>query len=456
MEGPAPSEVEGESEDPERFNVYVVLCYRPCLTEPQPILGNPCRTDSGEEGVIQYTRIRDDFELKLLVEPPDQAEEDYVRSLGALLARVEVDPSGDDSDGAIATLVERLRAAVDDPTNIPDSETFVLPEGESRRILRDLFRYWVTQTRPGIGEAEDQDDCCLLLASVEFGLDGDSVDSETIEVVNQQRPYLLHTRLLQELLLGGGSRGPRGEAGPPGPAGPAGPQGVPGPAGPAGAQGPQGPAGSQGLQGSAGAQGPQGPRGPQGPPGAGLNQIIIRPTDMLPMSVSGQEQRLPTVGANLRIANGYPTVHFQQQGLVTFSTLRPSDTRRTPTFFLRLYGAATIDEVTWMVMWRWVRAIGPTIEDAPFDEVPGSRPDGPEPPQTQLFPINSSDFFQRENLQMNFVQDDRAPHLSVSEPLPLKPNLDEPADYLVVYLAPQISVQTNLFLVMAELRWGEE
>jgi hypothetical protein len=416
------------------------------------------------------------------------------------LIRVQVDPSADDSEEAIATLTEQLRAAVDDPTSLSESETFLLPEGESRTILRDLLRYWVTKTRSGIEPAlNSPDDCCLLLASVEFGLTEDLIDPETLEVVNQQRPYLLHTRLLQELLLGSGTRGPRGEAGEaatvsigtvttgePGSDAdvtnsgtdtnavldftlPQGPAGTPGTAATVSignvTTGANADVTNSGTSTNAvldftlpqGVPGPRGPAGPPGPPAVGLNQLMVRPTDMLPIRVAGENQVLPSIEVNLRFASGYPVVRFQQQGLVTFSVLKPGSIReKMPTFFLRLYAASAAEEVSWMVMWRWVRAFGPTIEGPPFNELPGIRPDNPQSPQTELIPINNNDFFGQENLPMRFAQGERGLHLSVSEPLPLAPNIDEPADYLVVYLVPQIEPQTNLFLLMAELRWGED
>lgn len=259
------------------LGVYVTLCYYPCQTGAQPILGNPCRTDSGENGVIQYTRIRDEFELQLRSQPPRQHEEDWVRAIGDLLAKIELVPGGAVD---VPAAVQILRDSLDDPTRLATLESVGLPEAEARDILRELLRYWVTNTRPSLNllhnpvlallekiaidttapsdetllaeqidlfttalddyiEQNSQDpidavaevtlspedgtalrravlqhwasqpqacktteDDCLLLAIAQFDLTAEgTVDESTLTVEHLQRPYLLHTRLLQELLL---------------------------------------------------------------------------------------------------------------------------------------------------------------------------------------------------------------------------------------------------------------
>ncbi|MFM7469900.1 MAG: hypothetical protein ACKO5P_00075, partial [Nodosilinea sp.] len=129
--------------------VYVTLCYHPCPTGAQPILGNPCRADTGEEGVIQNTRIRDEFELQLRATPPRQWEEDWVRSIADLLGRIDIDLGLPELDGEeIATLTQTLRDGLDDPDRIPGMATQFLPQAQAEEVLRDLLRYWVTHTRP--------------------------------------------------------------------------------------------------------------------------------------------------------------------------------------------------------------------------------------------------------------------------------------------------------------------
>ena len=517
-----------EAAEGDRLSVYVVLCYCHCLTEPQPILGNPCRTDSGEDGVIQYTRIRDDFELKLLMEPPDQAEEDYVRAIGALLARIEIDPSADDSADAVDALEEQLREAVDDPTTIPDSVTFVLPEGESRRILRTLLRYWVTHTRPGVGEAEDKEDCCLLLALVEFGLTEDRIDLETLTVVNQQRPYLLHTRLLQELLLrnlthlpgtdivlgAGNARyqnlvdSPDIEdlagvfpAASPDPADanvaldvvvprprhgrgvvaytsgdfeePNGPRVVraDAPADPADAEVafdvflPLPNLGDGGVffDGSEDAN----DRGYEAPglypklvgeraeeeiafdvviprisvtePTPLLEQTFLRPVDLqlsfsnqdleegIPEAIAAEFGEFNFTPARLSTVWGYPALEFEDGGSAAFTTLRPRtvDPNTTPQLQLYVTARRPIERTTWHIGWKWIR-----LSDEP--ELPLELEGTPRNYATQQLSIFSS-------------------RVSHTDFLPLVNG--EGADYLWVYLTPE--EQSQFYLLMAELTWGE-
>lgn len=272
--------------------VYVTLCYHPCPTGAQPILGNPCRADTGAEGVIQDTRIRDEFVLQLRATPPQQWEEDWVRSIADLLGHIDIDPGIPELDAAtLLELTQTLRDGLDDPDRLTTLENLVVPQSQAADLLRDLFRYWVTHTRPVLDqlhhpvlellekitvddtspvpteaaitaqiavftaaldayEASSQltaiaaltpvtvpgdiatryrrailhhwsrkpiaacqatEDDCVLLAAVQFRLtatgsvieapDDDEPERPAIEIVDLKRPYLLHTRLLQELLL---------------------------------------------------------------------------------------------------------------------------------------------------------------------------------------------------------------------------------------------------------------
>ncbi|TVQ17823.1 MAG: hypothetical protein EA367_16625 [Leptolyngbya sp. DLM2.Bin15] len=273
-DGPVP-----ESE--ELVAVYVTLCYHACYTGKQPILGDPCRSESGQNGVIQDTRLRDHFKLQLRATPPVQWEETWVRAIASLLAQIDIDPDIPElEDEAIAALTQTLRDGLDDPARIPTLDA-TLPQSQADSVLRDLFRYWVTHTRPSLdhlhhpvlkvldkilidetssapseeaiaaqlaqftqalddyrrsqqlteiddleavtvpgeistryrravlrhwdatstGTDQSVEDDCILLAAVQFSLTGNQVDESTLSIVDLQRPYLLHTRLLQELVL---------------------------------------------------------------------------------------------------------------------------------------------------------------------------------------------------------------------------------------------------------------
>lgn len=556
--------------------VYVTLCYRPCQTGAQPILGNPCRTDSGEEGVIQYTRVKDDFELQLWAQPPRQHEEDQVRAIADLLAQIDITEGTPPlSEEDTATLVQTLRDGLDDPARIPSLGTLTLPGEQAQEVLRELFRYWVTNTRPSLDllhnpvllllekiqidpvatpdeatltaqiesftaaldsyvatnslelinalepvtlapsdatalrravlqhwasqpqTCKTTEDDCLLLAAVQFDLTTDgSVDEATLTVENLQRPYLLHTRLLQELLLRGGQRGPQGLPGAPGDPGQAAditigtvttgapgssasvtnsgtptnavldftiPQGLPGDAGDAGG-GAQVSVGTTttGAPGSSasvtnsgtptnavlnftiprGQPGTAGAPGSPGQPGPGLDQLILRPIDLM---LFGNRQlpneRPEGIDPNLALAipgtiRGYPTLVFNQgQGVAAFSTLRPTSLKPGQPPILQLYCTALKGSVEWTVSWRWLRSLNPGE---------GPRPDAQ---------LTTTNFITQPIPPMNLDNF----HLHRSEPLKLDVNAADP-DYLTVYLVPKAELsgdgeQTQLFLLMAELRW---
>jgi hypothetical protein len=571
--------VEGEA----AVAVYVTLCYNTCETEAQPILGNPCRTDSGTAGVIQYTRLRDDFELKLSPQPPRQPEEDHIRTIGDLLAKVTLDPAAAGlSDEEAATLLQTLRDAVDDPARIPALTEVTLPAAQARELLRRLFLYWVTNTRPTLDKLHDPvlkllakislddsldpldetalaaqielfttalddylssnnlsviddlervvvagetstalrravlshwsakpqacqpaEDECILLAAVQFELSGaNTVTEETLVVENLQRPYLLHTRLLQELLLRGGLRGPQGDPGADGEAATIAigtvtsgtPASVtnsgtptaavldfvlpPGDPGTPGADGTDGEAATITIgtvtsgtpadvtnSGTSTAavldfvlpQGERGLRGFRGDPGPGLNQLIVRPTEMLPY----RNPDNPRLTVDSGLANGYPALVFRPGGIAVLSTLRPSSTPKAlpPTVWLRLYCTAQIKtaenpvKATWQVRWRWVRAIGPVAPDPPFDEPGDIRFDTPDGTTDTVLlpapPVGAG--FSSDALSMELFGEDERQHLNVGQPLEMAPNTER-ADYLVVHLE-LADVDRPVHLLMAELRW---
>jgi hypothetical protein len=81
-------------------------------------------------------------------------------------------------------------------------------------FLRVAFRFWVTDLRPFwmmqiCGDAHDPESDCLFLARVDTPIvqvDGKwqvNGDKDAITIDESRRPYLAHTRLLQEWLLCG-------------------------------------------------------------------------------------------------------------------------------------------------------------------------------------------------------------------------------------------------------------
>jgi hypothetical protein len=232
------------------LTVWVVLCYRACETDDLPIPGEPCRS---EDTLSAPSRIKDDFRLELRLARPRQREEDAIRDVVAWLRRIPVVLGGGSS---VEALVEALRLAADavlaSPPDSPPAQAdsppswpydFVLdepppglaiPADRITEYLRAAFGLWVTELRPrlrrdlpgcecgcdgagtcGCGCAghagshlERCDDDVVLLARIELALaqelDRDLVVADQGWLVDDvERPYVLHTRLLQEWMLSG-------------------------------------------------------------------------------------------------------------------------------------------------------------------------------------------------------------------------------------------------------------
>ncbi len=186
-----------------KIGVGVVLCYRECERDRVPVPGVPCR--SQEESMVN-SRIEDFFELKLSLTPPPMIEEAIVQRFGVLLGRIEITP-----DAAKYTASSDLETMVRNlgKINIP-KKIFLSPDSASE-ILRNAFRVFVTEVRPAIkgkdGDCFSSDGDCVCLARLDVPVDEDKVSlkgaAKDITVALEDRPFLLHTRLLQEWLLCG-------------------------------------------------------------------------------------------------------------------------------------------------------------------------------------------------------------------------------------------------------------
>ena len=198
---------------PDPLPLYLVLCYRECTTDDVPVPGGPCR--SLEDSRVP-SRIADDFLLELRSGASAQVEEDAVRAFGDLLRAVEVsDAPGDFLTGEeLNDLVRGLAGG--SPTGflgVGSPGVLRVHPADAPDLFQDAFRVWVTEVRPALlpdgGNCANGPpaDACVLLARIELALeevggvprllDGDPANAAVDE---SRRPYLLHTRLLQEWL----------------------------------------------------------------------------------------------------------------------------------------------------------------------------------------------------------------------------------------------------------------
>lgn len=209
---------------------YVVLCYRDCPTDELPVPGEPCRCDST---TMAPTRIIDDFRLELTLEPPPQSEEDAVRDFVTWLRGIEVaefEPAAGDLEAFLQAIKDAVTGA-SPPQSPPDflvgspPDWLRIPRHLLCEWMRAVLRLWVTELRPlwqaqcgpqkscacggpcgchGTGAQPDDMACdCLLLAAVRITRGGGGITGAVLD--EERRPYLVHLRMLQELLLCGPS-----------------------------------------------------------------------------------------------------------------------------------------------------------------------------------------------------------------------------------------------------------
>jgi len=209
------------------LQLYVVLCYRNCPTDDVPIAGEPCRS---EDKLMAPSRLSDDFALELRLKRPNQREEDAVRDFVAWLKQVQI--SETDPSTPLDQFLQAIRDAaavwLASPLSSPPGDfMFGSPPGfliinvaDASDYFRAAFRVWVTELRPRWiarwhgcaathieGDAAADEDC-VLLAQLDVPLLPLSpgtwdIPNETIPVNQNERPYLVHLRLLQEWVLAG-------------------------------------------------------------------------------------------------------------------------------------------------------------------------------------------------------------------------------------------------------------
>jgi hypothetical protein len=211
---------------PSNLGVYSVLCYRDCPTDNVPIPGEPCRS---EDDLMAASRLTDDFTLELRFDPPDQTEENAVRDFVLWLSQVEI--SGTLPSTPMADFVKAIRDASQIVSSPPDfmfgspPVSLVINTADVCRYFGTAYRIWVTELRPKwrpdllsnwkgcCGDSESAEvppEECLLLAEVDVpilipggGGDWQVGDPAKIRIGEDNRPYLIHLRMLQEWLLCG-------------------------------------------------------------------------------------------------------------------------------------------------------------------------------------------------------------------------------------------------------------
>jgi len=206
----------------DELTLFVTLCYRDCLTDNVPIPGEPCRN---EDELTAASRVKDDFSLELRFEPPKQAEEDAVRRYVEWLKQITVTETGASTpiDDFIRAIRDEWLAAPPSPPMTSPPVLLQIRADDFCDYLRAAFRLWATELRNVLSERKtgcavemtgaDKIEDCVLLAELRVPLEslasGWKVsDTKEIQVIEENRPFLLHLRMLQELMLCGGCHCP--------------------------------------------------------------------------------------------------------------------------------------------------------------------------------------------------------------------------------------------------------
>ena len=203
--------------------VYVVAAYAECLDDLVPLPGQPC-SSSGQSSAA--SRIRDAWAIALRLDPPPMPAWDTDRRLARLLRAVHVVPGLDPADSseqlildAVLALPDELPAGPSDlwpPIVVPTPSTpsgvagLVLPAETAADAFDRILTAWVTRVRPRIAPdvirpADDQDPA-VLLATITvvpgpITPSGSSIElPDDLLVDDEGRPYVLHGRLLTELV----------------------------------------------------------------------------------------------------------------------------------------------------------------------------------------------------------------------------------------------------------------
>ena len=216
---------------PATLRLCVVLCARECKTDVVPIPGEPCQTQSSSSAP---SRIADSFELMLCLDPelspplssppasrsslcefrPTMGEDDGVRSLVQLLSQIQ--SSG---TGPFLTWPELKQLVLDLGTrgssttpasppaaSPPYGPPYYVPPSELSQFLHAAVRIWITEVLPFLPAGQGRGPCCppaekcVLLAEVTVFLTS-NWSAVSVTVDDSRRPFLMSTRLLQELLL---------------------------------------------------------------------------------------------------------------------------------------------------------------------------------------------------------------------------------------------------------------
>ncbi len=203
------------------ISVFVVLDYSETASDNVPVAGEVGRY---AETLMIPSRLSDDFTLDLRLTAPQQPEEEAVRRFVSWLRQVPVSTNQDEKRySELSSFLEALRkaAASADP-NTPTTflsqapaDNLLIPATKASEYWRKAFFLWTSELRPlwqKNGNHNSSEESPLLLAKLHMHIQQAKngnwevvipENAHPVRIHEDERPYMLHTRLLQEWLLAG-------------------------------------------------------------------------------------------------------------------------------------------------------------------------------------------------------------------------------------------------------------
>lgn len=190
--------------------LYVVAQYDSCETEQVPIAGEPCGT--GEENRAP-SRIKDTIKIELREKEntPNMAAWAAVQRFARLLSDIEIDPASNvRNEDLISNHLGKTDGLEDFLQGLVQlgKEKLKLSQADFNQVMN----IWISRVRPRLEppvlDPNMENDAAILLARIDFKATEESTTEEPrfeiVGVDHSNRPYLLHTQLIQSLLSHGG------------------------------------------------------------------------------------------------------------------------------------------------------------------------------------------------------------------------------------------------------------
>jgi hypothetical protein len=182
------------------IQLFVVLRYEECETDPVPVPGGPCRTQADS---VANSRVADRARLTFELRPPAAFEDRVMRELGTLLSSVQIARGTAATEGDVRARVRALAPAATDSA----APLRAANKAGAMVLFRAAIHEWITRGRVQYLTTEKNacrgpsNESGVLIAALTFSVAADWRVAGAVAVDEAARPLLVHTRYLQEWLL---------------------------------------------------------------------------------------------------------------------------------------------------------------------------------------------------------------------------------------------------------------